>query len=98
MVIIGGLGSIIGSFLGAAFIVVLPIVISTVPRAFELDITSATVEHIRFMIVGASDHLLPDRRAGRSGAFVADHAGETAAVAVPVLRPGGALRLGVRLA
>lgn len=53
MIIIGGLGSIIGSFLGAAFIVVLPIIISTVPRAMELDITSATVEHIRFMIVGA---------------------------------------------
>ncbi len=53
MIIIGGLGSIIGSFLGAAFIVVLPIIISTVPRALELDITSSTVEHIRFMIVGA---------------------------------------------
>ncbi len=53
MIIIGGLGSIIGSFLGAAFIVVLPIIISTVPRALELDITSATVEHIRFMIVGS---------------------------------------------
>ena len=53
MIIIGGLGSIIGSFLGAAFIIVLPIIISTVPRALELDITSATVEHIRFMIVGA---------------------------------------------
>ncbi len=52
MIIIGGLGSIIGSFLGAAFIVVLPIIISTVPRALELDITSSTVEHIRFMIVG----------------------------------------------
>ena len=53
MIIIGGLGSIIGSFLGAAFIVVLPIIISTVPRALELDITSSTVEHIRFMVVGA---------------------------------------------
>ncbi|MFY0611309.1 MAG: branched-chain amino acid ABC transporter permease [Hyphomicrobiaceae bacterium] len=53
MVIIGGLGSIIGSFLGAGFIVVLPIIISTLPRAFEIDINSATVEHIRFMIVGA---------------------------------------------
>ncbi|MGI9424232.1 MAG: branched-chain amino acid ABC transporter permease [Hyphomicrobiaceae bacterium] len=52
MIIIGGLGSIIGSFLGAAFIIVLPIVISSVPRVLELDITSATVEHIRFMIVG----------------------------------------------
>ena len=53
MVIIGGLGSIIGSFLGAGFIVVLPIIISTVPRFFEIDINSATVEHFRFMIVGA---------------------------------------------
>jgi branched-chain amino acid transport system permease protein len=53
MIIIGGLGSIIGSFLGAAFIVVLPIVISTVPRFFEIDIGAATVEHLRFMIVGA---------------------------------------------
>ena len=53
MIIIGGLGSIIGSFLGAAFIVILPIVISTVPRFFEIDVGAATVEHIRFMIVGA---------------------------------------------
>jgi len=53
MIIIGGLGSIPGSFLGAAFIVTLPTVISSVPRALELDINSATVEHIRFMIVGA---------------------------------------------
>ncbi|MGI9520501.1 MAG: branched-chain amino acid ABC transporter permease [Hyphomicrobiaceae bacterium] len=53
MIIIGGLGSIIGSFLGAAFIVVLPIIISTVPRFFEIDIGAATVEHFRFMIVGA---------------------------------------------
>ena len=53
MIIIGGLGSIIGSFLGAAFIVVLPIIITTVPRAMELEIGAATVEHIRFMVVGA---------------------------------------------
>ncbi len=53
MIIIGGLGSIIGSFLGAAFIIVLPIVISSIPRVLELDINSATVEHIRFMMVGA---------------------------------------------
>src|SRR3546814_2426723 len=31
MVIIGGLGSILGSFLGAAFIVLLPILLSNVP-------------------------------------------------------------------
>ena len=53
MIIIGGLGSIIGSFIGAAFIVVLPIVITTVPRFFEIEVGAATVEHFRFMIVGA---------------------------------------------
>lgn len=53
MVIIGGLGSIIGSFLGATFITVLPILITTIPRAFEIDVDAAMVEHLRFMIVGA---------------------------------------------
>ena len=52
MIIIGGLGSILGSFLGAAFIIGLPIVISSIPRALEWEINSATVEHINFMIVG----------------------------------------------
>ncbi len=53
MIIIGGLGSIIGSFLGAAFIVVLPIMINTVPGWFGVQIMSATVEHFQFMITGA---------------------------------------------
>jgi branched-chain amino acid transport system permease protein len=53
MIIIGGLGSIIGSFLGAAFIVVLPILINTVPGWFGFEIKAAMVEYFRFMIVGA---------------------------------------------
>jgi len=53
MIIIGGLGSIIGSFLGAAFIVILPILINTVPTWFGIDVQAALVEHLRFMIVGA---------------------------------------------
>ncbi|MEM9028944.1 MAG: branched-chain amino acid ABC transporter permease [Pseudomonadota bacterium] len=52
MIIIGGLGSIIGSFLGAAFIVALPIMINTVPSWFGIGVEAATVEHLRFMIVG----------------------------------------------
>ena len=32
MIIIGGLGSILGSFLGAAFIVILPLVLNQLPR------------------------------------------------------------------
>jgi len=53
MVIIGGLGSIIGSFLGAAFIVILPIMINTIPGWFGIEVMSATVEHFQFMITGA---------------------------------------------
>ncbi|MEL6700309.1 MAG: branched-chain amino acid ABC transporter permease, partial [Pseudomonadota bacterium] len=50
--IIGGLGSILGNYLGAILIVGLPVVLNTVPEALGLDIKSATVEHINIMIVG----------------------------------------------
>ncbi len=53
MVIIGGLGSLVGSFLGAAFIWILPIVIRAVPRIMGMDINASTVEQLNFMIVGA---------------------------------------------
>jgi branched-chain amino acid transport system permease protein len=53
MVIIGGLGSLLGSFLGAALIHILPIVIRTAPLAVGLDIRAATVEHLNLMIIGA---------------------------------------------
>src|SRR5215217_4016029 len=49
MVIIGGLGSLIGSFLGAAFIWCLPIVLKFAPAFFGLSIASATIEHLTFM-------------------------------------------------
>jgi len=53
MVIIGGLGSLIGSFLGAAFIWGLPIMLRAAPAFFGLSIHAATAEHLQFMIVGA---------------------------------------------
>jgi branched-chain amino acid transport system permease protein len=53
MVIIGGLGSLIGSFLGAALIWVLPIVLRAAPAFFGISIHAATVEHLQFMVVGA---------------------------------------------
>ncbi|MFK7962439.1 MAG: branched-chain amino acid ABC transporter permease [Burkholderiaceae bacterium] len=53
MVIIGGMGSLIGSFLGAAFIWVLPIFIKFLPATLGFEINSATVEHVNFMIIGA---------------------------------------------
>ncbi|WP_353474969.1 branched-chain amino acid ABC transporter permease [Salipiger sp. H15] len=51
--IIGGLGSILGNYLGAILIVGLPVVLGTVPQALGLSISSATVEHLNIMIVGA---------------------------------------------
>ena len=53
MVIIGGLGSLIGSFLGAFLIIGLPVVLRALPGTLGLSINSATVDHLQFMIVGA---------------------------------------------
>jgi len=52
MVIIGGLGSLMGSFFGAALIYILPILLRTIPEAFDLPLHAATVEHLQFMITG----------------------------------------------
>ena len=52
MVIIGGLGSLIGCFFGAALIWGLPIVLRTLPELFGLSVRAATVEHLQFMVLG----------------------------------------------
>jgi len=52
MVIIGGLGTLIGSFLGAALIYILPIALRTIPSAFGLPIRPAAAEQSTFVIVG----------------------------------------------
>ncbi|MEY2688973.1 MAG: hypothetical protein RL375_3171, partial [Pseudomonadota bacterium] len=53
MVIIGGLGSIMGSFFGAAFIVVLPIILDNLPLWLGIPIDTALASHLTFMIFGA---------------------------------------------
>ena len=53
MIIIGGLGSILGSFLGAAFIVVLPIVLNQVPSGSACRMSTAMISHLEIMIFGA---------------------------------------------
>jgi branched-chain amino acid transport system permease protein len=53
MVIIGGLGSIMGSFFGAAFIVVLPILLDNLPHWFDLPIDTALASHLTVMIFGS---------------------------------------------
>ncbi|MEZ5590751.1 MAG: branched-chain amino acid ABC transporter permease [Gammaproteobacteria bacterium] len=53
MIIIGGLGSILGSFMGAAFIVLLPIFLSNAPTMLGLSISVELISHLEFMIFGA---------------------------------------------
>jgi len=53
MVIIGGLGSIMGSFFGAAFIIVLPILLDNMPYWFGVPIDTALAANLTFMIFGA---------------------------------------------
>ncbi len=53
MIIIGGLGSILGSFLGAAFIVLVPILLNQLPRWFGIPVSTATISHVEFMVFGA---------------------------------------------
>jgi branched-chain amino acid transport system permease protein len=57
MVIIGGLGSIMGGFFGAGFIVVLPIFLNQFLPAFAslfgINISTAGISHAELMIFGA---------------------------------------------
>jgi branched-chain amino acid transport system permease protein len=52
MVIIGGLGSILGSLLGAAFIILLPIFLTNLPHALGLSVAVALQKQIELMIFG----------------------------------------------
>src|SRR4051812_31769706 len=52
MIIIGGMGSILGSYLGAAFIVALPILLDQVPLWLEVPLSTATASHLASMIFG----------------------------------------------
>jgi branched-chain amino acid transport system permease protein len=53
MIIIGGLGSILGSFLGAAFIVLTPILLNQLPSWLGINLSTAAISHIEFMLFGA---------------------------------------------
>ena len=52
MVIIGGLGSVLGSFLGAAFIVLVPIFLTNAPHAVGLTMPVALQKQIELMVFG----------------------------------------------
>jgi branched-chain amino acid transport system permease protein len=53
MIIIGGMGSLLGCYFGAAFIVALPIVLNQVPAWLGMPISTAMASHLEFMIFGA---------------------------------------------
>jgi branched-chain amino acid transport system permease protein len=53
MVIIGGLGSLVGSYMGAAFISALPTILKFGLPAIGIPIAGATAEHVNFMLIGA---------------------------------------------
>jgi branched-chain amino acid transport system permease protein len=53
MIIIGGMGSIMGSFFGAAFIVLLPLAISQTPKWLGINLSTATASHLEYMVFGA---------------------------------------------
>jgi branched-chain amino acid transport system permease protein len=52
MVIIGGLGSVLGSFLGAAFIVLVPIFLTNAPHMVGLALPVALMKQIELMVFG----------------------------------------------
>ncbi|WP_372527760.1 branched-chain amino acid ABC transporter permease [Piscinibacter sp.] len=52
MVIIGGLGSIMGSFFGAAFIVLLPIALNQVPGWLGIPMSTTTSSHLEVIVFG----------------------------------------------
>jgi branched-chain amino acid transport system permease protein len=53
MVIIGGLGSLIGSFFGAAFIASLPTILKFGLPAIGVPLSGATAEHVTYIAIGA---------------------------------------------
>ncbi len=53
MVIIGGLGSILGAYLGAAFILLVPIALTNTPQLFGLIMPIDLQKHIEVMIFGS---------------------------------------------
>jgi len=88
MVIIGGLGTILGSFLGAGFILLTPIFLNILFHAIfgkAVDATyyiGARTGHLR-----RDDYRFSDLRAAWPCAYVATDKREVTALAVSALRP-----------
>ena len=83
MIIIGGLGSILGSFLGAAFIVLVPIFLTNAPHLAGLTPARGPAQADRADDLRGPHHPVPDRRTTWPGPAVASGQGEAEAVALP---------------
>jgi branched-chain amino acid transport system permease protein len=53
MIIIGGLGSLLGSFFGAAFIVLVPIFLNQLPHMIGIPMSTAMISHLELMVFGS---------------------------------------------
>jgi branched-chain amino acid transport system permease protein len=53
MIILGGMGSILGSYFGAAFILVLPLLLNQIPTSLGIPMSTAMISHLEAMIFGA---------------------------------------------
>jgi len=53
MIIIGGMGSLLGAYFGAAFIVLLPILLNQIPGMLGIPISTALASHLELMIFGS---------------------------------------------
>ena len=85
MVIIGGLGSLLGSFLGAAFIVLMPILLNQLPGWLGVRLSTAMISHLEFMVFGAMIVFFLIVEPHGLARLVGDRQGEAAAMAVPAL-------------
>jgi branched-chain amino acid transport system permease protein len=52
MIIIGGMGSLLGAYFGAFFILIVPILLNQIPAWFGVPISTALASHLEFMIFG----------------------------------------------
>ena len=59
MIIIGGLGSILGTYFGVGFIVVMPVILRNVFPAVGIEIASNVIRHIEFMLFGGLIVFIP---------------------------------------
>ena len=87
MIIIGGLGSMFGSFAGAAFMVLLPVLLKNI-MVGQLGWATDIAAHFEFAIVGFLIIFFLIVEPHGLGDAVADYQGKTETLAIPALRTG----------